>query len=554
MKYTRKTVFYRLAEHISIQKRLMFYCGAIALLLSIITTIQPYLYKILVDDVMTEGKINLLSMVISEMIVVYMIRVLISVCSTVINKKFADQTNLEVKNRLMKKLLDIDMRNVKNSDVGEQSNNLEEDSKAVYGFLASHIVEYCNSFIIVGTYWGLMLCVDIWLGIISVIILPLVIIFSKKIGEKLNDISKERFEVTSRTTTYLFDTLQKWREIKINTLEEQFTIEYDNRLEPEREINCKWILYYAFRDAVYLIKDAFFMKVLIYFLGGLFIILGDISIGELLMFVSYMKGMNIALEKIMRSNSDFLGQKSTFNRLFKILDEREMRNVEMCPENPTIIFRNVDFSYEGTQDNLFKGINCSFSYGKKYLMVGKSGEGKTTLINLLLGINKVKRGEITVNDIPICRIDSKCFLKKIGVVMQDNFFFNLSIRENFLLIAPKASDKEIGMALRLACIDKFIDSLPQKIDTIIGERGIKLSGGQKQRLAIARLILHNPSVVILDEATSALDSIDERRILYNLNNMFKEETLIVISHKPLTSYHNDYTLRIEEGKILCEIS
>ena len=137
--------------------------------------------------------------------------------------------------------------------------------------------------------------------------------------------------------------------------------------------------------------------------------------------------------------------------------------------------------------------------------------------------------------------------------MQDNMFFNLSIRENLELIAPEASGEEIIAALKAAALYDFVESLPDQMDTLIGERGIKLSGGQKQRLAIARLILQNPQIVILDEATSALDSIVESEIMDNLSEIFKGRTMIVISHKPLVNFRQDETYLVEDRgiKICC---
>ena len=137
--------------------------------------------------------------------------------------------------------------------------------------------------------------------------------------------------------------------------------------------------------------------------------------------------------------------------------------------------------------------------------------------------------------------------------MQENMFFNLSIRENLQLIASEATDDDLISTLKAACLYDFVDSLPQKIDTVIGERGVKLSGGQKQRLAIARLILHDPQIIILDEATSALDSIVESEILDNLSNIFKDRTMIVISHKPLVNFNKDEIFGVVNRNIVATV-
>ena len=524
--------------------------GLLTLLITAVSLISPYLYKTLVDDVMTAGNIKLLYYVIPAMIGVYLVKVILTGIRTYVNKKFSYATTLETKNRLMQKFLERDISMVAGKEIGTQSNNLEQDSGAVNTFLSSHIVGFVTSFIVAAIYMALMININVWLGLLSVILLPLTIWFSQIIGNKYNAVNKESYEVKSKTKTHLFDTVQKWREIKTNTLEDQFSAEYDERLEPERKLNNKWMFYYALRDFFYEIKTQFVLKVLIYFVGGLFVISKDISIGELLMFISFMASMESALDSIMRSKTDFLGQKAVFDRLFKILDEPDPNKGADCPENATISLNNVDFAYTEEGDKVLEHVSCEFVNGKKYLLVGKSGEGKSTLIKLLLGLNKAQAGQLFFKNIEISELDSHSLLKSVGTVMQENMFFNLSIRENLQLIAPEASEENLISALKAACLYDFVDSLPQKIDTVIGERGVRLSGGQKQRLAIARLILHNPQIIILDEATSALDSIVESEILDNLSNIFSDRTMIVISHKPLVNFKKDEAYLVENKRIV----
>lgn len=550
MKYTRRNIYRHLNEKISFSKKLMIIGGLLTLLITAVSLISPYLYKTLVDDVMTAGNINLLYYVIPAMIGVYLVKVMLTGIRTYVNKKFSYATTLETKNRLMQKFLERDISMAAGKEIGTQSNNLEQDSGAVNTFLSSHIVGFITSFIVAAIYMALMININVWLGLLSVILLPLTIWFSQIIGNKYNAVNKESYEVKSKTKTHLFDTVQKWREIKTNTLEDQFSAEYDERLEPERKLNNKWMFYYALRDFFYEIKTQFVLKVLIYFVGGLFVISKDITIGDLLMFISFMASMESALDSIMRSKTDFLGQKAVFDRLFKILDEAEPSKGEDCPEDATICLENVDFAYAEETGNVLEKVFCEFKHGKKYLLVGKSGEGKSTLIKLLLGLNKPQAGQLLFENTEISEIDSHSLLKNVGTVMQENMFFNLSIRENLQLIAPEASEEDLISALKAACLYDFVDSLPQKIDTVIGERGVKLSGGQKQRLAIARLILHNSQIIILDEATSALDSIVESEILDNLSNIFSDRTMIVISHKPLVNFKKDATYLVEDKHII----
>ena len=550
MKYTRKNIYCHLKSNITFSKKLMIIGGILTLLITAVSLISPYLYKILVDDVMTAGKIDLLYYVIPAMVGVYLIKVVLSGIRIYVNKKFSYGTTLETKSRLMQKFLDRDISAASGKEIGMQSNNIEQDSGAVTSFLSGHIVGFITSIIIAAIYMVLMTSINLWLGLLSVILLPLTIGFSNLIGNKYNAVNKENYEVKSKTQTHLFDTVQKWREIKTNTLENQFSNEYDERLEPERGLNNKWMFYFALRDFFYGIKTQFILKVLIYFVGGLFVISKDISIGELLMFISFMGSMESSLDSIMKSKTDFLSQKAVFERLFGILDEPEPIKGLDCPENATVYLKDIDFAYGEGSDNVLEHASCEFISGKKYLIVGKSGEGKSTLIKLLIGLNKPKIGQLLFGNEDISYIDSHSLLKNVGTVMQENMFFNLSIRENLQLIAPEATEDDLISALKAACLYDFVDSLPQKIDTVIGERGVKLSGGQKQRLAIARLILHNPQIIILDEATSALDSIVESEILDNLSNIFSDRTMIVISHKPLVNFKKDETYLVENKRIV----
>lgn len=550
MNYTRKNIYRRINVCIPFSKKFMFFSGILTLLITAVSLISPYLYKTLIDEVMTAGNVKRLYFVIPAMVVVHLVTLLLMGAKTYVNKKFSYTTTLETKCRVMQKFLAADLSSAVEREVGTQSNQLEEDTGAVQIFLTSHIVDFFAACIIAAVYMLLMIIINIWLGLLSVILLPLTIWLSQIIGNRYNSVSKESFAVNSKTRTHLFDTVQKWREIKTNTLEEQFSAAYDQRLEPERKLNSKWMFYYALQDFFYGIKTEFVLKVLIYFVGGLFVVKKDITIGELLMFISFMGSMQSVLDLLVKSKTDFLGQKAVFDRLFEILDEPSPSAGENCPQNATIELKEVSFSYTETENMVLEKVSCEFQHGKKYLLVGKSGEGKSTLIKLLLGLLKQQKGQILFGNVDIADMDPRSLMKNVGAVMQETMLFNLSIRENLQLVAPAATEEELASALKAACLYDFIDGLPQKLDTVIGERGVKLSGGQKQRLAIARMILHNPQIVILDEATSALDSIVESKILSNLGEIFRDKTMIVISHKPLVNFQNDETLWLQDKYVV----
>ena len=394
-----------------------------------------------------------------------------------------------------------------------------------------------------------MFSINWFLGISVAIFIPLSFIFSKIIGEKYDKINKEKFDVRVKLRNYLFNSIQCWHEIKINTQEENLIKTYTKKLEPEKKLNKTWMRLYALRDLVYLIKSDFILNILLYFIGGLLIILNHISLGQLLMFMSYTVSLSANIDEIMKSHSDFIGQKEAFDRIFNILNINNHKNTVDIPDAPKISLSKVCFSFEKTQKEVFNNICCNFNFGCKYLIVGKSGEGKSTLIKLILGIYKAQQGSIKISNIDTNNINEHQYFKNIGVVMQDTAFLNISIRDNLQLISSKVTDEDIKRALKLACIDDYIYSLPNKLDTVIGERGIKLSGGQKQRLAIAKLILHNPQIIILDEATSALDPITESVLIENIYSFFHNKTIIIISHKDISNFKKNTTLIINNKTV-----
>jgi ATP-binding cassette subfamily B protein len=219
-----------------------------------------------------------------------------------------------------------------------------------------------------------------------------------------------------------------------------------------------------------------------------------------------------------------------------------------------IDFKDVSFTYTESEDGeektyVLENINFKIKLNKTVALVGKSGSGKTTLAKLLMRYYDVDKGSITINGIDIRDLELRSLRKSIGLVPQDPIMFNESIKYNISYGNPKASMTRIRDAAKNAALDIFIDSLPKGYDTIVGERGIKLSGGQRQRLAIARVMLENPEIIIFDEATSQLDSENERAIQEAFKNLTEDKTTVIIAHRLSTIMHADKIVVFDEGKI-----
>lgn len=552
MKYNRFSIFKKLinkscAIRIEISIKYAVLLGVLSLVSTGISLLSPFLYKLLIDNVMISGETNKLFPTISAMIGIFIAGVIISAISTFASVKFNNKINLATKTKVFKNLISKKIADILDPDVGNMQKLTEEDSSIISGFINGQIIGFFLSFLFAVTYFILMLIINPWLSLVSVLFIPIAILFGKFVGKNFNFFNNELWQIQSKNNTFLYDTIQKWREVKAQTLENQLTDEYIDKLKPELSVNFRWMRFYALKDLFYAFKNHFVQSLLLYFLGGLFIIWGQISIGALIMFMSYLSSLSSNVDSIINSITELKGNKAVFDRLFDVLDrlDDEKQNIQF--ENFDIDIHNVDFRYDKSLPLVLKNISFKFEQGKKYLIVGKSGEGKSTLIKLILCMIYPNVGEIRISGVAVDSIFQPCLFEKIGIVMQENQFFNLSIKENLHIIAPDATDEDIDNAIRIASLDDFIDSLTEKYDTIIGERGIKLSGGQKQRLAIARMILHKPDIAILDEATSSLDTITETKILSKLNVLFKNKTLIIISHKPTLQIDFDEKVMINEG-------
>ena len=242
------------------------------------------------------------------------------------------------------------------------------------------------------------------------------------------------------------------------------------------------------------------------------------------------------------------------DRMHEVLSERPEnedpeRTVELGPIRGHVQFENVSFEYDPGKPVL-RGISLDAKPGSSTALVGSSGSGKSTLISLVAAFAKPVSGRVLVdgNDLSKARLDS--YRSQLGVVLQDNFLFDGSIKENILFGKPDATDEEVLEAVRIARVDEFVDHFEQGLATIIGERGVKLSGGQRQRVAIARAILADPRILILDEATSSLDSESEALIQEGLSALMRGRTTFVIAHRLSTIRTADQILVLEHGEIV----
>jgi len=299
------------------------------------------------------------------------------------------------------------------------------------------------------------------------------------------------------------------------------------------------------------------MIAILIFYSGKLIAKGEVDINN---FFSFLAAMMLAYQPVRALstlNMSLTQGISAASRIMPIIDQKNKINeiesaIPIKINNSTIKFKNVDFSYEPEEETTLKSINLKFDGGKMTSLVGHSGSGKSTILNLIPRIYEIQPGDILIDNQSIYQITIKSLRNEISMVSQETTLFDDTIKNNIKYGRENATDEEVFKASKLSYCDEFINNLPDKFDTIIGENGVRLSGGEKQRLSIARAMMKKSSIILLDEATSSLDSETESKIQDALIILTKNKTTIVIAHRLSTILNSNNIYVVNAGKIIDE--
>ena len=297
-----------------------------------------------------------------------------------------------------------------------------------------------------------------------------------------------------------------------------------------------------------------FINVAILVVGGLLINKGLMSFGELVAFFLYVGLFMKPLMQLLGFIQIYQRGMAGFKRFYELLQEKpeitDAPDAQICPScKGNITFDNVSFAYADGRP-VIRGLSLNVASGETVAFVGATGAGKTTIASLLLRFYEPQSGRILLDGCDIRELTQESLRRQIGLVQQDVFLFGDSVRNNIAYAKPDATADEVQAAAKAAAADEFIQKLPDGYDTEVGERGVKLSGGQKQRLAIARVFLKNPPIVVLDEATSALDNITEQQIQRELDELAVGRTTLIIAHRLSTIRHADKIVVLDEGTVV----
>ena len=515
-----------------------------------ISLISPKFFQILIDDVMYYGKGDYFIIVAIGLVVVYLLRLVTDWLSLVLGNRVLNKFTYEIRNDIFEKFCKAPFHFMEKKSAGELKMRIMDDVDSLGNFIREQVVNYISGVLMVVAILWISLSISVDMSLYCIAIVPVVFIINYLIGVGTKKVHEEIRNVNSGYYTSTYNSLQFWREIKVQNSEMTFIKRFKEYRDILARLGIKSIRYWAYSEVFNDFKSNYLAKAFVYIIGTFFVMRQEISVGTLIMFSQYFAILFSALDGLNSKRVALKTNAPYYERIFETFSfpEEEREKIDICDLNDCIYIRDLNFSYISGEPVL-KNINLEIKKGDYIAIVGKTGCGKTTLVKLLMGLYQANNGEIIYDGIDIGQISKKSLYSLIGMVMQDNFLFNMSIRENLLLANENASEDDLVQACKKANIYDFIMSLPNGFDTEIGERGVKLSGGQKQRISIAAALLRTPKVLIFDEATSSLDKCTENIINDAINDISKDVTVIVITHKPTTVLRAKKVVVIEDGEI-----
>ena len=467
-----------------------------------------------------------------------------------------EEVRKEIQVDMMKNLIQADTETIEKKHSGKIITNLVNDVNFMTSLVSVVILNlFKDSLTLIGLL-SVMFYQNWKLSLIAIIMIPLASYFARFLGKRVSKVTTQAMDLAGVLNTYLLEVFRNHKLIKVFQKEAYETSRANTALEQLKNKGKKLAIIYARSSPIMEFLTGIMIAILIYYSGNL-IMSGEIAINN---FFSFLAAMMLAYQPV-RSlatlNLAINQGLASSKRILPVIDQKhdilEDKNLdELKVSNGTISFEDVSFNYNSNARVILQNINLNIVGGEMTSLVGHSGAGKSTILNLIPRFYDCKKGEIKVDDQSIKEKRLSSLRKSVSLVSQETTLFDDTILNNIKYANLNATDEEIKQAAKLSFSDEFIEMLPNKYNTMIGENGIRLSGGEKQRLSIARAFLKNSKIILLDEATSSLDSETEKKIQDALSFLTKGKTTLVIAHRLSTVLNSHKIYVIDHGKVVAE--
>ncbi len=533
--------------------RVEFSFGLFFLLLSTAASlIFPALMGQLVDSA-SDKLISNINEIAIALLVLFALQAIFSYFRIVLFVNVTEKTLAVIRQETYAHLIKLPMNFFSKRRVGELNSRIASDISLLQETFTTDLAEFIRQILIVIGGIAFLSFTSVKLTLFMLAIIPAMMLAAVFFGKYIKRFSKQVQEKVAESNTIIEETLQGISNVKAFTNEFFEINRYTKKTNEVMNIAKKGGRYRG-AFASFIIFCLFGSIVAVIWYGVLMINSNELSIGELFTFILYSVFIGASVGGMADIYAKLQKAIGATEHLMDILDEeKEDINSTYDAEavRGQIQFKDLSFTYPNRADvQVLKNLNFTVKQGQNIALVGPSGAGKTTLTSILFGFYKIEEGQITIDNKNIEDYDLHFLRKQIAIVPQDVLLFGGTIKENIAYGKLDANDEEIEEAAQKANALNFINDFPEKMDTLVGERGIQLSGGQRQRIAIARALLKNPSILILDEATSALDSESEKLVQEAMDILMKGRTSIVIAHRLSTIKNADCILVLENGQII----
>lgn len=535
-------------------KRNLVFIGLLLIALSKAASfVAPIASKYLIDDVIVNKDIDMLKYLVAGVMLAIFVQSVTSFLLTRILSVQAQYLISELRAQVQKKVLALPIRFFDNTKSGALVSRIMSDVEGVRNLVGTGLVQLVGGVITAVVSLILLLDIDVYMTLFTFIPLIIFAVIALKAFKIIRPIFRDRGKINAEVKGRLTETLGGIRVIKGFNAETQEHEVFEVGVDRLYQNVKKSLTTTAFMTS----SSTFLLGVAttsVMGFGGYKIIEGTLTIGQFVEFTVLLGLMIAPIVQMSNIGSQLTEALAGLDRTEELMNTDEesqlgQRVVQLDSIVGHMNFRNVSFSYEEEKEVLH---NISFEVkpGQVIALVGSSGSGKSTIAGLAASFLNPDSGTITIDGKDLSKVDLKSFRQHLGVVLQDDFLFEGTIRENILFPRPNAAESDLQNAIQAAYVDEFTDRFDEGLDTLIGERGVKLSGGQRQRIAIARAVLADPKILILDEATSSLDTESEALIQKSLAELTKGRTTFVIAHRLSTIRKADQILVIESGHIM----
>lgn len=458
----------------------------------------------------------------------------------------------DIRQSLFTKLQSLSLGFYDKRNVGSLMSRMTNDTERLYDVLVDGIPVVLNQVLLLIFIPAALITLNWKIGLLAILPLPVVLFAVNRFRRRMNRVWSRFHHQNSRLAATLSGILQGTKVVKAFHGEDREVGRYTRRVRDIAQSGYvaenSWSTFFP----IVLLTMGLGL-ILTWYVGGLGVLRGELTVGALVAFVAYVQRLNEPLMQLQRLIDWSTRALTAAERVFEILDTPiDIANgadvVPMPNVTGRVTLKDVEFGYDKTR-TVIQGVNLEVRPGEMIGIVGHSGSGKTTFINLILRFYDPTHGSIELDGVDLRQIDLEDFRRQVGVVLQESYLFPGSIRSNIAYGRPDATLDEIVAAAKAANAHNFIVSFPDGYDTYVGERGQRLSGGERQRISIARAILHNPKVLILDEATASVDTETERMIQEAIDNLVEGRTVFAIAHRLSTLRHADRLLVMSEGSV-----